>query len=341
MQSTPRRTAGDADRTHGRAASRLPTAARGAAASHAFGLPVALGFPVVGLPTTSCGRDRTPLVVIASGRDALDARWRGAEAEAVYGRRFPDGRVAMLIQRNRRDGHRIWAAGYGTYVVAPQLAELECAPPSDVEPWQWQRFLIGQVLPLVALLRGFEVLHASAVAVEDRVVAFVGAVGAGKSSVAIQLMLRSGGFFCDDVLSLELEGGGVRAHPGPAVANLRPSEARLLRERGALDPLRIVGRDASGLRAVVPREERPLPLDRIYFLDRGWSGTELALHETNDPRLLIGATFNLSIRSPERLARQLEVSSRVAATARMFRARIPARLGAAELAERIEAHVRE
>jgi hypothetical protein len=311
-------------------------------ASHAFGLPVALTFPVAGLPSAAPPQDRTPLRIVESRKDALDVRWRNEEAEPVYGRRFADGRVAMLIQRHPVAGHRIWAAGYGTYQIGPELAQLECAPPSGVEPWHWQRFLIGQVLPLVALLRGFEVLHASAVALDDRVVAFVGAAGAGKSSVAIQLMLRSGRFFCDDVLSLELdEGRGVRGHPGPAVTTIRPSEARILRARGALDSLRVVGGDATGLRAVVPREERPLRLDRIYFLERGWPGEQLALEETDDPRLLIGATFNLSVRSPERLSRQLQVSARVAATARVFRAGIPGRVGAAALAEQVEAHVHE
>lgn len=312
------------------------------ASSYAFGLPLRLHFPIAGLPQVPGPRDSTPLTLLRSQQEALEARWLDEEADPVYGRRFPDGRVAMLIRRHPLAGYRIWAEGYGTYVLSRDLTELECAPPTGQESWRWERFLIGQVLPLVAVLRGLEVLHASAVALNGRAVAFVGAVGAGKSSIAVQLALRSGQFFCDDVLALELgEDRRLLAHPGAAVANLRPPEVRILKTNRALGALQAVGRDAEGLRAVVPRAGEPLRLSRIYLLDRQWPGTNLVIEKTDDPRLLIGATFNVSIRSPERLVRQLELSARIAASTRVFHLRIPARVGAAEVAKRVEAHVRE
>jgi hypothetical protein len=323
------------------AAERRSSDTHGGALSRAFGLPLCLTFPIAGLPPAPQREDGSALTIVRSSEAALAERWHDDEAEPVYGRRFVGGALAMLIRRHPAAGFRIWAAGHGTYLLAPGLTRLECAAPPGTEPWRCERFLLGQVLPLAAVLRGLEVLHASAVALEGGVVAFVGAVGAGKSSIALQLMLRSGRFFCDDVLALELDDDqGVRAHPGPAIANLRPPEVELLRTTGALGEFQVVGRDDDGLRVTVPREERPLRLDRVYFLDRRWTGSDVSIEEANDPQLLIGATFNLSIRSSERLGRQLEYAGRVAACARRFRLRIPAGVGAAEVAERIEAHVR-
>ena len=93
---------------------------------------------------------------------------------------------------------------------------MACAPPDD-EPWSWQRFLVGRILPWAAVLRGHEAFHASAVAVRGRAAAFVGATGAGKTSLAVQLVARGADFVTDDVLSLSREGDEIRAHAGAAI----------------------------------------------------------------------------------------------------------------------------
>src|SRR3712207_7852895 len=47
-----------------------------------------------------------------------------------------------------------------------------CSPPG-VAPWRWQRFLVGRILPWAAVLCGLEALHASAVVLDGRAIAFV------------------------------------------------------------------------------------------------------------------------------------------------------------------------
>ena len=96
---------------------------------------------------------------------------------------------------------------------------------------------------------------------------------------------------------------------------------------------RVVGRDDDGLRVIVPLEEHRLRLDRIYFLDRSWTGSDVSIEEARDPELVIGATFNLSIRSPERLVRQLEYAGRIAASTRAVPPPHPSGVGAAEVAK--------
>jgi hypothetical protein len=195
------------------------------------------------------------------------------------------------------------------------------------------------VLPLAAVLRGLEVLHASAVVLDGRAVALAGACRAGKTSVAGYLAAAGAPFLTDDVLAVEPEAEGVLCHPGVAAANVRDAGLRALVEAGHVPFRGIVGRGGGSLRVLLARVERSVALEAIYFLDHG--STDLCFEATDDPYLLLGHTFNVMVRTPERLTRQLDVCSRVASDARMFRVRVPGSMGPAELASRIAEHVGE
>jgi hypothetical protein len=306
--------------------------------SHAFGLGLNLGFEVLGLTGAASPRPQMSLVRVAE--DVIEDEWSTRDAERLVCARDAQGCPAMTVDRQDSD-HRVWARERGLYLVAPARATLQCAPPPEVPAWQWQRLLIGQVLPLAAVLCGLEVLHASAVALDDRAVAFVGRTGSGKTSLALNLVLRGAGFVCDDVLALEPQPyDSTRAHPGPGLANLRHDEAARLREPHRTTPYAVIGEDEQGLRIALQRVEHALPLSRIYFIERGAANDALTLEATQDARLVLGATFNLLVRTRERMARQLDLSSRVAATAELFRMRIPPTIGAGEVANAIEAHAR-
>jgi hypothetical protein len=308
--------------------------------THAFGLGLDLTFPVSGLePATTTA----PLVQVRlAPRQAIDKRWRRNKlAERLVVARQTDGSLAMTIDASD-DEHRVWAEGHGLYLLSPGRRCVECAPPPATPAWRWQRLLIGHVLPLAAVLEGLEVIHASAVSLDGRVAAFVGGGEAGKTSLAVNLALRGAGFVCDDVLALETtQEDSVVAHPGAGICNLRQAEANRLAQLGLADDLAVLGEDDQGLRVAVQREERPLPLDRIYFLDRSLEDLRsVRIEETRDAGSLLGSTFNLLVRSPERLTRQLDVSARVAATSKLFRLEMSPGLGAAAAAEAVEAHAR-
>ena len=93
---------------------------------------------------------------------------------------------------------------------------------------------------------------------------------------------------------------------------------------------------------MLTRREHPLPLDRLYFVERGSrTGGVAAIEDVTDPGLVLGATFNLVVRTEERLTRQLELASQVAAGAGLHRLAIPAGVGPDETAAAVEAHVQE
>ncbi len=270
--------------------------------------------------------------------DDIDAGWDGERAEALVRGRRAGGRLAMTVDRQASE-YRIWAEDHGLYRLAPSAGRLDCAPPAGVPAWRWQRVLVGNVLPLAAVLAGHEALHASAVDIGGRAVGFVARSGAGKTSLAMSLVRRGAGFVCDDVLALDsAPGGEVQAHPGPGLSNLRTEEA----SRTGNAAFKVLGRDDDGVRVMLARREHPLPLDRLYFVERGREpGPAPAIADAADPGLVLGATFNLVVRTEERLTRQLELASLVAAGAGLHRLAIPAGVGPDETAAAVEDHVRE
>ncbi len=155
--------------------------------SHAFGLGLDLEFEVPGLWPSPSGRPRVRLRHVSP--EDLDAGWDERGAEALVRGRRTGGRLAMTVDRAGGE-YRVWAEDHGFYRLAPARALVDCAPPPGVPDWRWQRVLVGNVLPLAAVLAGHEALHASAVEIDGRAVGFVARSGAGKTSIAIALVLR-------------------------------------------------------------------------------------------------------------------------------------------------------
>ena len=74
--------------------------------------------------------------------------------------------------------------------------------------------MLAQVLPLAAVLRGTHVLHASAVALAGRAVAFMGRSGVGKTTLAGRIVAHGARLMTDDVLAVD----DFQARSGPTAA---------------------------------------------------------------------------------------------------------------------------
>ncbi|MFL5913605.1 MAG: hypothetical protein ACJ768_23960 [Gaiellaceae bacterium] len=318
-------------------AARTADARTGALRSHAFGLDVEAAFDAPGLPP-GAPRRRLPSVRLElAARAEIDARWRPAMPERLLEEEFGGATPARTIDRDEALGYRLYARHFGLALISPDGDQVLCAPPG-VAAWRWQRFLVGRVLPWAAVLRGREVFHASAVRVGDHAIAFAGATGFGKTSLALRMVMRGAGFVTDDVLAIERDPSGVAlAHPGASILSVRPAERALL-GRGEL---RRVGRvlGSSGKTYVaLEREQAPLPLGSIYFLAPGRGhGTRIEPCRS-DPRLLLGSSFVASVATPERLARVLDVCAAISQGVPLFRAHVDPDAGSAALAAAIHEH---
>jgi hypothetical protein len=307
----------------------------------AFGLDLELALPVPGLgpgETDLTGRD----VVLDRAEPAeLTAGWESSETVRLRQWNDETGRVEGALDTHPELGYRLFAEGYGAYTVSPDGGVIRCAPP-EVEDWSWQRALIGHILPLTAVLHGIEALHASAVVLGGRAVGIVGASTAGKSSLAVNLVLRGAQLLADDVVALETVPDGLAVHPGPGVVSLRHAEAARLGEAAVARLGTVLGDDGEALRVLVPRGAGPLPLAALYFLERREAKrTSFERLWPPPPRLLLGSSFNYVVLTAERLTTQLDVCTRLAQSTPLFRANVAPDTTAGELAAALETHVME
>lgn len=127
----------------------------------------------------------------------------------------------------------------------------------------------GMALGLLLHQRGYLTLHASAVAIGDRVAGFIGWKGAGKSTTAGALHARGHTHLTDDVLAVTFdeEDGRPLVVPGVPLLSLWPDAAEALGTDPETLP-RIYGPSPKRVRAlpeVAPAER--LPLGCIYLLE--------------------------------------------------------------------------
>jgi hypothetical protein len=167
-------------------------------------------------------------------------------------------------------------------------------------------------------------------------VALLGPSRSGKTSLALELCRRGASFLADDVLALETRDGKLLANPGTPIAGVAHEHAE---EPRAGDPP-----GSPGVVAVNARERlvqmagasAPAPLNTLFFINRYADGPETPqLEPTADAQLLLAATFNFVLATPERLQGLLEVCA--------LAARLPVELlsagpatGIAQLADAVE-----
>jgi hypothetical protein len=192
--------------------------------------------------------------------------------------------AAEWFHRRELDNGRVWltfgrlAAGYllrfprfADFTLLDATRRVRCRPRPGLPEVTLRHLLVDQVLPLVLSQRGALVLHASAVAIPQGVLAFVGETGRGKSTLAASLCQRGCNLVTDDYLVLRERGSDFWAMPTYPGLRVMPATVAALFEEG-LDLQSVahytqkkrVGPDNTPLTF----QTEALPLRRLFFLDR-------------------------------------------------------------------------
>lgn len=109
---------------------------------------------------------------------------------------------------------RLEVAAAGRYLVR-QGREVIVQPAKDATPAEIWVFLLGSVIGMLCHQRGFFPLHASCVRIGNGAVAFCGASGSGKSTIAASLVKRGHPLLCDDITIVDpFAAGGPSVRPG-------------------------------------------------------------------------------------------------------------------------------
>jgi hypothetical protein len=322
-------------------ATRAAVPADGAWHARAFGVDLELSFEAPALRRCMVPADavRDPAKLVLVDDEVIEARWAGRKDNSLGGMANPDGTVLLEIFEDPELGILFEANVHGRYAIDPDRLRVLCAP-ADAEPWHWQRMLVGQVLPLLSALHGFQVLHASAVAIDGRrAVAVSGQPGTGKSTLALEFAIRGHDLLAEDVLALRIANGRALAEPGVALVNLRPSDdvERTLETAG----LRVLGRSHK-IHVDLPRASTLLPLEALYLLEPAGPGGGV-IEPRPEPSLpeLAQTSFVPYLERKEDLLRHLELSAVIARTVHVARVGVDRTEGVGPLADRLERHARE
>lgn len=129
----------------------------------------------------------------------------------------------FLTIRDLGDGWIGWRCGDGTtFVVDRSATEIWASWPPPLTVEDTATYLLGPVLGFLLRLRGVTSLHASAVRLGDGAVVFVGAPGAGKSTLAAAFAQRGCSVLTDDVAPLSQQDGRFLVQPGYPRVRLWP-----------------------------------------------------------------------------------------------------------------------
>jgi hypothetical protein len=260
----------------------------------AYGLRLFSSFPLAGMRNATQASDGLPsLRLVLREAAELECAWSGASGPEWRGRQG-DGRE-LVIERGAA-GDLLFAYGdLARFRLDPGGHELSCVPRDS--GLEWQRALMGKVIPSISVMLAYEGLHAAAVDSPEGVVAIMAPSGSGKSTLALELLRRGWPLFADDVVTLSHAEGTVSAHPGTPHMNLAQSLPEAVDPHTLGETLGILDGERWLAATTATTEMRPVRL--LCLLERGPNlDLDMQVLAAN-PLLLAPYMLGLS-RDPER-----------------------------------------
>ena len=302
----------------------------------AFGVDLELHLELPPIVALEPSRRSPETVIRLAEPPAFNGLWPSTGAEQC-GLMTEAGAPVLEIFEHPEAGYLL-VSPLGRQIVSPEGRCVVCCASQAL--WGVQRMLIGQVLPLVAALRGLDILHASAVAIGTGAVAFTGPPGAGKSTLAVNLTLRGATLLADDVIALRRVGERLQVEPATSLVNLRHDQVERLGAQ--LDELGRTLGSTDKLHIAVDGATEPQPLHAFYVLELGLSDpTEIVPVVPPDPRVPLGSTYVPYLCAPRLVRARFESAALIERSVDMFRVRAERTCTPEELADRIMLHVRE
>jgi len=164
------------------------------------------------------------------------------------------------------DGVVLCVPGISRYLIE-QGCRIFVDPEKGVSPRNVRLFLLGSAFGALLHQRGLLPLHANAIVIEGRAVAFTGRSGAGKSTLASLFHDRGHRLLSDDVCVIDFDGAGQPiVHAG--IPHMRLWRDSLERSGRTPDDFEAVldGRDKYTVPARWSDTAEPVPLGAVFTL---------------------------------------------------------------------------
>lgn len=216
----------------------------------AYGLVIRSQLPLPEFPAIAAVGSQQASVVIADGSSWIDPVRQEQSYWSV-----------------RTQEARFWFNSVGGFRVR-NGTDIIVSPEPGIDQSLLRMYVEGMMMACLLQQRGYYVLHSSVVRIGGHAVAFLGHVGAGKSSLAAALHTRGHAVVTDDNAAIEFSPEPVVIPAFPAVKVYPAIAASLGYDENSLKVMHSsqMKRAASVSRAF---PESPVPLRRLYVLERG------------------------------------------------------------------------
>jgi hypothetical protein len=259
-----------------------------------------LSFPEQHLPETHC-----PDVTLSLESEEWFARFAAPESDEWY-QYVPLADGSDFVR---------WRDLF-EFAISPDGRSVACRKLERATVESFQTYLLGQVLSFALVKQGHEPLHATAVVVDGKAVAFLGDSGYGKSTLASAFVEAGYPVLTDDLLLIREIDGICTGFPGPARLKLFPEVARRFLPRQADGTLM----NPDGPKLIIPLEQaqacrQPVPVHAFYVLDEAPPAVcDVTLARLTDRESLIElirSAFNIRLVNPRRSYQQFLAAQRL------------------------------
>lgn len=167
-----------------------------------------------------------PDVTLRRLTDAIDVDWLPEPADLLAHSR-DEARGTGFVAARTPQGYRLRIDGVCDFDVSCDLAEVTWKLVPGGDPGLVSVLAAGALMAFRMIMAGHLVLHASAVCARGRGLAFVGASGMGKSTMATLMCAGGATMLTDDLARIDLDGARALLSPGPVESRLRPTAVPL------------------------------------------------------------------------------------------------------------------
>ncbi|MHA6485257.1 aldolase [Paenibacillus sp. strain BS8-2] len=231
---------------------------------HSFGLIIESEFPLPELESVSEERKGTELApqvtIVERSLELLWQQLKSNHEHLAFGEDIVLLRIPDTAIFGMQDGHTIWVSPF---------------PSANSD--KIRLFLLGSCMGVILMQRRILPLHGSALAIDGRAYAIVGASGAGKSTLSSYLLQQGHELLSDDLIAVYMSNQGT-----PIVMPAYPQQ-KIWQES-----MQLLGKSTTGLQPLFEREtkfavpvtsrfcNKPLPLAGIFELTKRSSGAAIA-----------------------------------------------------------------
>lgn len=255
---------------------------------------------------------------------------RSGDHEWFHEWRYPDGELWTSFARIG-GSYVCRFAGLADFHLEDEGNHITCYPVAGVPDHTLGHILLNQVMPIVfSANRDRLVLHASAVAIDERAVGFLGETGQGKSTLAGSFCRAGFPLVTDDFLVLTGDKGRPMVVPTYAGLRLWDDTVPVVAAAGAAAPGVAHFTDKkriSGPEHDLPFASTPLVLDRLFLLGADLPAGAAVSIEEIPPRAallqLTRYTFHLDLRAGAVRRAEFERLGELVASVPVFRLGYP------------------